>query len=41
MTRLKGPKGTPSWLWIVVALLLIVGLLLGLDYLDILQLGLY
>lgn len=28
------------WLWLILALLLLVGVLLGLDYLDILQLGL-
>lgn len=41
MTRLKGPGGRPSWLWIILAVLLLIGLLLGLDYLDILQLGFY
>lgn len=41
MTRLNKPKSNFAWLWFIVALVLLAGLLLGLDYLDIVQLGLY
>ncbi|WP_255354692.1 hypothetical protein [Deinococcus sp. Leaf326] len=41
MTRLNKPKSNSAWLWFIVALVLLAGLLLGLDYLDIVQLGLY
>ncbi|WP_295819112.1 hypothetical protein [uncultured Deinococcus sp.] len=41
MTRLRGKKGGLPWLWIIVAVI-VAGLgVLGLDYLDIWQLGLY
>lgn len=41
MTRLKGPGGTPPWVWGLLALLVLAGVLLGLDYLDLLPLGVY
>ncbi|AFD25361.1 hypothetical protein [Deinococcus gobiensis] len=41
MTRLNKPKSKLTWLWVILALLVLAGVLLGLDYLDIVQLGLY
>ena len=41
MSRLNKPKSNLTWLWVIVALLVLAGVLLGLDYFDIVQLGLY
>lgn len=42
MTRLKGKQGSAArWLWALVGLVVAGAGLLGLDYLDIVQLGLY
>lgn len=41
MTRLRGKRGSLAWLWIVVTVIVTGLAVLGLDYLDIWQLGLY
>lgn len=41
MTRLKGKSGSLGWLWVLVAIVLIGAAVLGLDYFDIWQLGIY
>lgn len=41
MSRLDGPKRTPSWVWLIIALILIIFIVLGLDYFDIIPLHLY
>jgi len=41
VTRLKGGRsGPPSWLWIVLIIMLIIAVILLLDYFDIIPLHL-
>jgi hypothetical protein len=41
MTRLKGKSGGLLWLWVLIAIIVIGAAVLGLDYFDVWQLGLY
>ncbi|WP_394649472.1 hypothetical protein [uncultured Deinococcus sp.] len=39
MTRLNKPKSNLAWLWILVVVLMIVGLVLALEYYNVIHLG--
>lgn len=41
MPRLDGPKHTPPWVWLIVALIVVIFVILGLDYFDVIPLHLY
>ncbi|WP_200939731.1 hypothetical protein [Deinococcus sp. Leaf326] len=39
MTRLNKPQSKLTWLWIVVAVLVLIGIVLALEYFNVVHLG--